>query len=525
MLEKVDGLSGLTLGEILRNHAINYPKHMAVVDVDSNKRYTYEELNNRVNRLANSLLAMGIQKGDKAAILMKDRMEPLEVIYALNKIGGIWAPVNYRFTPREVERQVIHSDAKIFFFEKEFTDCIEDIRGNISKIEQYIILGEKAKPGYKLYEDLFEDSSEDEPQPESSLSSEDVIGMVYTSGTTGVSKGSMHTHRTFLGWAFSGMYENATNRNDRLINPYPMFHMGGSVLSTICLLAGATNYIFGKFDPMKFVETVENEKITVVWAIPTIVQSINSLPREVKDRHKWESLRSFTTSGAPFLTETQNSFTKQWPNVNLHSTYSATEAYFTNLRPEDQSKKVRCVGPAVFGHELKLMGKEGNEVPQGEVGIVYVQGISVFKGYYKNTEADAKSFKGNWFTCEDMGYLDEEGFLHLVDRAKDMIISGGENVASVEVENMLLEHPAIFECAVIGVPDDKWGERIHAVVSLQPDKRVSTEEIMSWCKDKIAGYKRPRSIDIITELPKSPVGKILKRELRDEYWKGQKIKV
>jgi long-chain acyl-CoA synthetase len=211
--------------------------------------------------------------------------------------------------------------------------------------------------------------------------------------------------------------------------------------------------------------------------------------------------------------------------VKLHSTYSATEAYFTNLRPEGQGKKVRCVGPAVFGNELKLMDKEGKEVPQGEVGIVYVQGISVFKGYYKNAEADAKSFRGNWFTCEDMGYLDEEGYLHLVDRAKDMIISGGENVASVEIENMLLEHPAIFECAVVGVPDDKWGERIHAVVSLHPDQKVSPEEIMDWCKGKIAGYKRPRSVDIITELPKSPVGKILKRELRDQYWKDQKLKV
>jgi len=525
MLGRVDGLSGLTLGEILRNHAINYPHHMAVVDVDNDKRYTYKELNNRVNRLANALLAIGIQKGDTAAILMRDRVEPLELIYALNKIGGIWAPVNYRFTPKEVERQVLHSDAKIFFFEEEFTDHIEEIKGNLPKTKKYIMLGEKKKPGYEFYDALIDGSSDEEPQPKKSVSSEDVIGMVYTSGTTGVSKGGMHTHRTFLGWAFSGMYENATNRDDRLLNPYPMFHMGGSVLSVICLLAGATNYIFGKFDPKKFIEVVEKEKITVAWAIPTIVHAVNNLPQEVRDKHKWASLTRFVTSGAPFLTETQNAFTKQWPHIKMHSTYSATEAYFSNLRPEDQNRKVRCVGPALFGHELKLMTREGNEVPRGQVGIVYVQGISVFKGYYKNPEADKKSFRGDWFTCEDMGYLDEENYLHLVDRAKDMIISGGENIASVEVENVLLDHPAIFECAVIGIPDERWGEKVHAVVSLHPGQKVSPEELLDWCKDKISGYKRPRSFDIIPELPKSPVGKILKRELRDQYWKDQKIKV
>ncbi|MCD6486278.1 MAG: AMP-binding protein [Syntrophobacterales bacterium] len=524
MLGRVDGLSGLTLGAILRYHALNYPHHLAVVDVDNNKRYTYEELNNRVNRLANSLLAMGIQKGDKVAILMKDRLEPLELMYALNKIGGIWAPVNYRLTPQGVKQQVLHSDAKMFFFEEEFANGIQEIKESL-KIDNYVMLGEKERPGYAFYDALFEGFSEEEPEPEEAISSEDIIGIVYTSGTTGVSKGVMHTHRTFLGWAFNGMYRDATNRNDRLVNPYPMFHMGGSALSAICLLAGATNYIFGKFDPMKFIKVIEEEKITVVWAIPTIVHAVNNLAKEVKDKHKWASVRAFTTSGAPFLSETQIEFTKQWPHIKMHSTYSASEAYFTNLRPEDQDRKVRCVGPAVFGSEIRLMDKEGKDVPQGEVGIVYVQGISVFKGYYKNPEADKKSFRGDWFTCEDMGYLDEEGYLHLVDRAKDMIISGGENIASVEVENMLSDHPAIFECAVIGVPDDKWGERVHAVVSLHPGQQVKPEEIIDWCKDKIAGYKRPRSVDIIQELPKSPVGKLLKRELRDQYWKNNKVKV
>lgn len=303
----------------------------------------------------------------------------------------------------------------------------------------------------------------------------------------------MHTYtqNLFRLGFFDAIYENATRRDDRLLNPYPMFHMGGSILSATSLLAGATNYIFGKFDPMKFIKVVEEEKITVNWAISTIVHALNSLPQEVKDKHKCSSVRTFITSGAPFLTETQNDFTIQWPHIPLHSTYLATEVYFTNLRPEDQDRKVRCVGPAVFGMEIKLMDKEGNEPPPGELGVVYAKGISLFKGHYKNSEADKKTFRGDCFTCEDMGYLDKEGYLYLVDRAKDMIISGGENVASVEVENILLDHSAISECAVIGVPDEKWGERVHAVVSLHPGQEVSPEEIMDWCKDKMQDLSAP----------------------------------
>jgi acyl-CoA synthetase (AMP-forming)/AMP-acid ligase II len=329
----------------------------------------------------------------------------------------------------------------------------------------------------------------------------------------------MHSHRTFLGWAFTAVHISETVRGDRLLNPYPVFHMGGTVASIAAIWAGATDYLFGKFDPWKYIKIIENEKITVAWAIPTIVHHVNSLPKEVKDKHKWSSLTRFVTSGGPFMTETQKDFTDQWPHLKVHSTYSATEAYFSNLRPEDQERKVRCVGPGVFGHELKVMDRDGNELPNGEMGLIYVQGISVFKGYYKNPEAEEKSFIGDWFTCEDMGYLDEEEYLYLVDRAKDVIVTGGENVASVEVENVLLEHPAIFECAVIGIPDEEWGEKIHAVVSLNPEMNVSPEEIINWSKNKIARYKCPRSIEIIQELPKSPVGKILKQKLREEYRK------
>lgn len=526
MSNSKDGLCGMTIGGILKNQAINYPKRMAVVDVDHEKRYTFEELNKRVNCLANSLLKMGLKEGDFIGIFMTDLMEFLELMLALNKIGAIWAPCNYRYTPHEAQLQLSHSEPKMLFFEDCYLSLVEDISPNLRSINTYVAVGKKL-PGYLYYEDLLINSSEKEPQPAKELSSDNTIGIIYTSGTTGVGKGCMHSHKTFIGWAFDAIYENSTGRHDRLLNPYPMFHMGGSVFSIASLLAGATLYMFGKFDPLKFLRVVEEERMTVIWAVPTIVHALNNVSQEIKDQYKWSSVRSLTTSSTPFLTETQSAFSKQWPHIKLHSTYSATEVYFTNLRPEDQEGRVRCVGPAVFGTEIKLLdlNRKGKEVAQGELGIVYAKGISLFNGYYKNQEANEKSFDGEWFTCEDVGYLDEDGYLHLVDRAKDMIISGGENIASVEVENLLVTHPAIFECAVIGVQDDKWGERVHAVVCLHENSSVTPQEIMEWSKDKIAGFKRPRSVDIVDEIPKNPSGKILKRKIRDRYWQNNHIKI
>lgn len=518
------GLSQLTIRSVLQNHAKRYPHYVAVVDVDGCKRLTYKELDNRVNRLANALLELGIKKNDKAALFMEDCVEWLEIMYALNKIGAVWTGCNYRFTSNEAQRQIEHSDSVILFFHEKYAGLVQEMRENIPHVKNYVIVGNNnGSSGYIKYELLLTGKSENEPNV--IVRSEDIVGLIYTSGTTGMAKGSAHSNQTFLGWAFCGMSNLSPCMEDRVLNLYPMFHMGGTVMSVITLFSGATNYIFGKFDPLKYLEVIETEKITKLAVIPTIIQMVNSLPKDIKDKYSLSSVSTLMTSGAPFLTETQKTFTAQWPHIQMHSTYSATEAYFTNLRPGDQDRKVRCVGPAVFGMEIQIMNDKGNDLPANEVGVVYTRGISTFEGYYKNKEDNNKLFKGDWFTCEDMGYLDDEGYLHLVDRKKDMIISGGENIASVEIEQLIVNHPSVLEVAVIGVPHDQWGESVHAVVSLKPNCAATPDEIVNWCKDKIAGYKRPRSVSIVPQLPKNPTGKILKRNLRDEFWKGKSVKI
>ena len=512
-----DGLVSLTMGEILRNRAINNPTDMCAIAVEYDKRCNFKELNNRVNRLANSLLDMGVHKGDKIGIFMNDRLECLEILFAANKIGAVWIPFNYMFIAEEVKRQLEHSGPKLLFFDEDAAGVIENLEKIGSDVEKYIAVGGKKSTAYTPYESLMKNSSEEEPKPQEEISSEDLAGIVYTSGTTGLPKGAMHTHRTLLGFAFNMLYDVGMVKEDRCLTPYPMFHMGGIIIGFLNVFGGVANYIFGKFDALKFINVLEEEKITLFFAAPTIVNALNSLPEDVKDKHKLSSTTRIWISSAPLYEETRDAFTKRWPHIGILSSYTATEMVFSCLRPKDQAVKPRCVGPAVFGSEIKLMDKDGQEVPHGELGAVYGRGISIFAGYYNNPEANEKSFRGEWVTCEDIGYLDDENYLYLVDRAKDMIISGGENISSMEVENILLQHPAIFECAVIGVYDEYWGEKVHAAVVLHPGQKVGPEEIIDWCRGKMEGFKRPKSVNFIPELPKSPAGKTLKRELREQY--------
>lgn len=260
---------------------------------------------------------------------------------------------------------------------------------------------------------------------------------------------------------------------------------------------------------------MEQERITAAAVVPTILNAILKLPQEVIASYDWSSLQRLSTSSAPLMSEAKELVLKYWPEVKLFTLYSATELFFSVLLPEDHRRKTRCVGKPAFGMELKVVNEQGEQVQAGEIGQIYGRGCSLFFGYYKNPEADANGFRGDWFTCEDMGYLDEEGYLYIVDRKKDMIITGGENVSSVEVEDVLITHDDVLEVAVIGVPDDLWGERVHAVVSLKPGRTVTGPELLEWCKERMAGYKRPRSIDLLPEVPKSAVGKISKKELRE----------
>lgn len=519
------GFDLMTLPRLVRNAAHLYPDKIAAVDAERGRKLTYKELNERTVRLANSLRRLGVGKGDKVAYMCYDRIECVEIMYAANRIGAIWVPQNYRFSASELSQQMEHCDAKIIFVDERCMAVCKVAMETFRHIQAggYIAIGcDRPPAGFLDFEEFLEQG--DASDVDGDVSAEDVCGIIYTSGTTGGAKGAMHSHRSFIGWAIIPALQNVITAEDRMMNVYPMFHMGGTVISVVCLIAGCTMIVLGTFEPEKWLRTVEQHEVSATCAVPTILNAVTKLPAEVIARYDLSSLKRLATSGAPFLTETQNATIRLLPNVKLYSYYSATEIFQSMLLPEDHERKVRCVGRAAYGMEVRVLDDHGNEAKVGEAGVIFARGISAFIGYYKNHDANVDAIRNGWVTCSDVGYFDEEGYLYIVDRKKDVINSGGEKIYSPEIESRILEMKGLAEVAVVGVPDDHWGERVHAVVTLIPGASISDEELLKWCKENISGYKRPKTVEIRKELPKSPVGKILKREIRDGYRKDhQKV--
>ncbi len=520
------GFDLLTVPGLLRSAARIYPNKTAAIDAERGRSVTFAQLNERTIRLANALRGLGIKKGDKVAYMSYDRLECVEIMYAVNRIGAIWVPQNYRFNSAELVRQMEHCDAETFFVDER---CIATCQAALPELKKLaagrlVAMGCEVVPdGFLDFETLLQQGGTTDTADDATP--DDICGIIYTSGTTGVAKGAMHSHRSFIGWAIIPVLQNVITAEDVMMNVYPMFHMGGTVLSVVCLVSGCTQVILGSFEPEKWLAVIAKHRVTATCAVPTIMNAVTRLPAETTARYDVTSLKRLATSGAPFLTETQDATLRLLPGIKLYSYYSATEIFQSMLMPEDHPRKVRCVGPAAYGMEVRILDDDRKDVQAGEAGVIYARGISAFVGYYKNPQAEADAVHEGWVTCGDIGYFDDEGYLYVVDRKKDIINSGGEKIFSPEIEGRLLELKGMVDVAVIGVPDQMWGERVHAVVSLTPDSSLTSEDILEWCKNNISGYKRPRSVDIRKELPKSPVGKILKREIRDEYWKGAAVKI
>lgn len=515
------GFDLMTIPRLVRNGARLYPERAAVIDAERGRTCTFRELDERTVRLGNALRTLGVKKGDKVAYMCYDRLECVEIMYAVNRIGAIWVPQNYRFSAPELARQMEHCEAKVLFVDERCMAVCRAAMNAFTHVERggYITIGcDEPQTGFLDYENFLMGGAAVDPEVD--VTSDDVCGIIYTSGTTGGAKGAMHSHRSFIGWAMIPVLQNVITAEDRMMNVYPMFHMGGTVISVVCLVAGSTMVVLGTFDPEKWLRTIEQHRVSATCVVPTILNAVTKLTDEVRARYDVSSLKRLATSGAPFLTETQNATMRQFPGAKFYSYYSATEIFQSMLLPEDHHRKVRCVGKAAYGMDVKVLLDDGTEAPAGESGVIYARGISAFIGYFKNDEANAAAIRDGWVTCLDVGYFDDEGYLYIVDRKKDVINSGGEKIYSPEIESALLEMEGLAEVAVIGVPDSHWGERVHAVVTLRPGFSLSAEDVLQWCKERITGYKRPKTVEIRSELPKSPVGKILKREIRDEYRRG-----
>jgi len=483
---------------VLAHHAERSPDRQIVRCDDT--EVTYAEMAARAASTAGGLHARGVREGDVVGLLSYNCVEFLEAIFAANYLGAIAMPINWRLAPPEVAYILEHSDARVLV-------CDDALRP----------LGDEATKGMRDGLALsFGDLARSEPPARVTTAADDVHRLMYTSGTTGRPKGVMITHANLAWKNFAHLVQFGFNESDIGLACGPLYHVGALDLTTTTLIAaGATTIIHRAFDAAAVVEEIERSRVTTVWLAPAMVNAIMALP-DVEQRDL-SSVRVIINGGEkmpiPLIERIQRTFPSAW----FADAYGLTETVSgdTFLDRDSIVTKLGSVGRPCLYLELDVWDDDGRSVAVGERGEIVMRGPKVFKGYWRDPDATASAFAGGWFHTGDIGVRDEDGYLWIVDRLKDMILSGGENIASSEVERVLYEHEAVLEVAVVGRPDDRWGEVPVAFVSLRPDTTVSAEELIEHCRGQLAKFKVPKDVAFVEALPRNPSGKVLKRELRD----------
>jgi long-chain acyl-CoA synthetase len=498
-----------------------YPDKTAI-KVIGDRSCTFSELRERVYRLANGLIRLGIKKGDRVAVLAENCFEYPEMYLGIAKAGGIITPLNYRFAPPEVSLLTNESGAKAFILQSNYTALVKSLQPELKTVQQYICIGE-TPDGMLNYNDLLATSSVNNPGIKVEM--EDLFCLMHTGGTTGTPKLTMLTHRNLVNCALVWIIETGITYGDVLLVISPLFHPGANWPLFFSFMLGNTFLILKRFDIDEMLKVIEQEKVTATMLMSQLVPSVIHHTGIVGKRYDLSSLR-FVVAGAAVLPEPYlRKLLELLPGVRVTNNGGQTECgIFTGIHLEKHlnrsPKKLISAGKASINMEIKIVDENDNELPPGEIGELCVRGEGVMKGYWNKPEETAWSLRGGWQHTGDICRMDKEGYLYYIDRKKDMIKSGGENVYSKEVEDVLYSHPAVIEAAVIGVPDEKWGEAVKALVVLKEEDKVNPEDLITHCRKHIAGFKCPKSIEFLYNLPKTSLGKIDKKRLREPYWQG-----
>ena len=496
---------------IYRLNAAAQPAKEAIVDRD--RRLSYGELDRRIDRLAHGLRARhGVSRGDTAVLLMHNRREILEAQGAMSRLGGGAVSLSYRSTPAELEYLIDHCGAKVVFVDAAAADGLLAARGRLPRIpdENLIAVGGE-RDGLVPYDRVLSDH-------DATVEESDAGGavIIYTSGTTGKPKGAVRKFPKEQREAVMRfVLETPMHASDRHLVVCPMYHSTAFGFIAMNLAIGATLVIAPRFEPTEVLALIERERITSTAMVPTMLHRLAELPDEVIQRYDTRSLRAVFSGGSALSGALARRFMERFGHV-LYNFYGATETGINTLAtPEELLVAPGTIGHVVPGNEIRLLDDEGREVPRGETGELYVRNAMLVAGYHRDDEATRASMRDGFFSVGDLAHEDADGLFHIDGRKRDMIISGGVNVYPAEVEETLMRHPAIAEAAVVGVPDDEWGERVRAFVSLRSGEQATEQDIVGWAKREMAGPKVPREIVILPELPKNPTGKVLKRELRE----------
>ena len=513
----------LNIGEAVAANAWLYPNKIGARDLE--RSLTFRQWNERSCRLANGLLGLGLQKGDRVGILAYNCLEWMELYVAIAKAGLVAVPINFRLMGAEIQYILDNCEARSLIVQDELAERVDAIRANLSIDKKHYVHfgGNKTPAGYVSYEKVIESGSSSEPAMQ--IRPDEAWAFMYTSGTTGKPKGAIRTHGGSAALALVTALNQGFSRDDTGLVVMPLCHSNSLWYATMLAFCGATTVVYSRtsFDPEHMLRTFSEQQVSFTSLVPTHYIMMLGLPGATKEKYRAESVNKLLISSAPARQDTKLAIMEHFRNSKLLEAYGSTEAgWVTLLRPEEQLVRTGSIGRELsFTRRIRLLDEDGNDVPDGEVGELYSCTPYAFDGYWKLPAKTAEAFRGDYLSVGDMARRDEEGFYYLADRKSNMIISGGENVYPSEVEGLLGTHPKIKDVAVIGIPDEKWGEAVQAVVVLHDGQTATEVEILDWAKDRIAGYKRPRAISFIKEeeMPRTATGKILHRTLKANYTK------
>jgi acyl-CoA synthetase (AMP-forming)/AMP-acid ligase II len=528
----------LTLSEAVAAHARLQPHKIAVRD--SRRSLSYAQWDGRASRLAQALVHLGLQPGDRVALLAYNRLEWLEIYVALARAALVAVPVNFRLAGAEVAYIVQHSQARAFIVQDALRGVVEGVRAELDIDDHcYVALADTRYPDeheadqgssrntaradqparWQDYEALI--AAAPSAPVECKARPQDLFALMYTSGTTGRPKGAMRSHQGNALIALATALEFGLSRDDTGLLVMPLCHANSLYFGVTFAMLGATIVVDDRahFDPAALLAQLARDRITFTSLVPTHYVMMLDLPSDVKAGHDLQAVGKLLISSAPARRDTKLAIMELFPNSRLFELYGSTEAgWVTILRPDEQITHLGSVGREWAGSgAIRLLDEQGEEVHDGEVGELFSRTAYVFDGYWRNPEKTAEAFRGAWCSVGDMARRDADGFIHLVDRKSNMIISGGENIYPSEVEAVLASHPGVQDVAVIGLPDPKWGESVRAVIVPRPGHHLDAATMDAWCRPKMAGYKRPRSWAFTEEgaMPRTATGKIQHRRLRE----------
>jgi len=513
----------MNISQMLAANAASYPEEVALVEIVPGKNFRKEiswlEFDNRVNRFANALLQRGIDRGDRVLLMMRNSIDWLVTYFGIIRSGAWAVPLNFRFTSSDIKYCADIAEARLMILEREFLERVEAIRDGLATIEEYIFVGDYCPDSMTGFEETLSRAIPDPVTIE--LEDEDGCGLYFTSGTTGTPKSILLTHRNMEFAAIVEQKHHHQTHEDNFILIPPLYHTGAKMHWFGSLLVGGRATLLNEITPESIFEAIDREKGTIVWLLVPWVQDIlSALDRGEleKDVYDLSSLRLMHIGAQPVPPSLVKRWKEYFPGVQYDTNYGLGEASgpgCVHLGIENE-RKVGAIGQAGYGWQTRIVSEKGENVPKGNVGELLVKGAGVMKEYYKNPQMTAETIKDGWLYTGDMVREDKEGFIYIVDRKKDVIIRGGENIYPVEIEEVLQRHPKVHDVAVIGLPDERLGEMVAAVITVKQGTALNRKEILKFCEQNLPRFKLPKRIIFDTVL-RNPTGKIEKPKLRQKY--------